>query len=88
MQAIGDIAAAIRKACEDDPEYISRPLSKLNAEAVACYKAGNHVAAIAAFAKLFERARVKNLVHAELHVCHRCAPCTQPAIDRSAFPAR
>jgi hypothetical protein len=61
----------IKRAFEEDPGFISRPLSKLNAEAVALHKAGNNVAAAAAFAKLFERARVKNLVHTELHVCYR-----------------
>ena len=72
-----------QRAFEEDPEYIKRPLSKLNAEAVALHKAGNNVAAAAAFAKLFERARLMNLVHAELHVCYRCctllahAQCTQ-----------
>ena len=64
----------IKRALEEDPAFISRPLSELNTEAVALHKAGNHVAAAAAFAKLFERARVKNLVHAELHVCYRCSP--------------
>lgn len=54
-----------------DPGFIQRSLSTLNAEAVAHCKAGDHIAAVVAFCKLFERARFKNLVHAELHVCYR-----------------
>ncbi len=65
------IEEATSAAMKRDPHYIKTPLSKLNAEAVALHKAGHHIAAIAAFAMLFERARVKNLVHAEMHVCYR-----------------
>jgi hypothetical protein len=65
------IEEATANAFHRDPDFTKTPLSKLNAEAVALHKAGHHVAAVAAFAKLFERARMKNLVHAELHVCYR-----------------
>ncbi len=65
------IEEATANAFQRDPDFIRTPLSKINAEAVALHKAGHHIAAVAAFSKLFERARVKNLVHAELHVCYR-----------------
>lgn len=71
MQTLTAIEAATESACTKNPDFMRTPLSKLNAEAVALHKAGHHVSAIAAFSKLFERARVKNLVHAELHVCYR-----------------
>lgn len=70
-QVLAAIEEATSTALKKDPDYIRTPLSKINAEAVALHKAGHHIAAIAAFAKLFERARVKNLVHAEMHVCYR-----------------
>ncbi len=65
------IEEATSTAMKRDPDFIRTPLSRINTEAVAFHKAGHHIAAIAAFAKLFERARVKNLVHAEMHVCYR-----------------
>lgn len=65
------VTQAVRLGFLNDPGYIHRTLSALNSEAVAHCKAGNYVAAVAALCKLFERARVKNLIHAEMHVCYR-----------------
>lgn len=70
-QILEDIRRATEDAFLKDPSYISTALSKINGEAVALHKAGNHVAALAAFAKLFERARAKNLMHGEMYICYR-----------------
>lgn len=64
------MATAVKAAQQADPDYIKRPLMQLNKEAVQLQKAGDQLGAIAVFGKLFERARVCNLYHAELHVCH------------------
>ncbi|KAK9825810.1 hypothetical protein WJX74_009582 [Apatococcus lobatus] len=64
------VVAAVKAAQEADPTYLKRPLMELNKEAVGLQKAGNLLGAVAAFGKLFERARVCNLYHTELHVCH------------------
>ena len=71
LQAREKVDEAVRLGFQDDPEFIHRSLSTLNAEAVRHCKAGDHIAAVAAFCKLFERARVKNLIHPEMHVCYR-----------------
>ena len=68
----------MRLGFQDDPDFIYRSLSTLNAEAVRHCKAGDHIAAVAAFCKLFERARVKNLIHPEMHVCYRLVDVLQP----------
>ena len=64
------MVAAIKAAQEADPSFLKRPLMDLNKEAVQLQKAGDLLGAVAAFGKLFERARVCNIYHAELHVCH------------------
>ena len=71
LQAREKVDEAVRLGFQNDLEFIYRSLSTLNAEAVRHCKAGDHIAAVAAFCKLFERARVKNLIHPEMHVCYR-----------------
>ena len=55
----------------DDPDFIQRSLATLNSEAVSQCKTGDHVAAVVAFCKLFERAKRKNLIHPEMYICYR-----------------
>ena len=64
-----DIAAAIRQAQISDPGFHEKPLSQLNSEATACYKAEDYVGAVAAYHKLFDRQRLFNLHHPELFIC-------------------
>ena len=51
------MAAAVKAAQQADPTFIKRPLMELNKEAVGLQKAGDLLGAVAAFGKLFERAR-------------------------------
>ena len=67
----GKVNEAVVIGFQSDPEYIKRPLATLNSEAVSQCKTGDHVAAVVAFCKLFERAKRKNLIHPEMHVCYR-----------------
>ena len=62
---------AVLLGFQNDPDFIKRSLATLNSEAVAQCKIGDHVAAVVAFCKLFERAKRKNLIHPEMHVCYR-----------------
>ncbi len=64
------MVTAIKAAQEADPSFLKRPLMELNKEAVQLQKSGDLLGAVAIFGKLFERARICNLYHAELHVCH------------------
>ncbi|GHP04547.1 hypothetical protein PPROV_000330100 [Pycnococcus provasolii] len=54
----------------DDPHFTKRSLSQLNTEAVQYQKAGDDLAAICSYAKLFHKAKAGNLTHPELHVTH------------------
>ena len=49
---------------------MSKPLRVLNTEAVAVLRRKDTEGAIAMFAKLFHKAKVNNLTHAELYICH------------------
>ena len=71
LQVREEVHEAVLIGFQTDPDYIRRSLATLNSEAVAQCKAGDHVAAVVAFCKLFERAKRKNLIHPEMHVCHR-----------------
>ena len=70
LQVLAAIAAAQKVAFAKDPDYIRRPLSHLNKEAAAFQKHGENVAAIAAYAKLFRKAKDMNIVHAEMYTCY------------------
>ena len=70
VQGIIEIAEATRQAQITDPGFHEKPLSQLNSEATACYKAQDFVGAIAAYQKLFDRQRIFNLHHPELFICH------------------
>ena len=51
------MVAAVKAAQEADPCFLKQPLMELNKEAVGLHKAGDLLGAVAAFGKLFERAR-------------------------------
>ena len=65
------VSEAVLLGFGSDPNFIQRSLATLNSEAVAQCKTGDHIAAVVAFCKLFERAKTKNLIHPEMHVCYR-----------------
>lgn len=71
LQMREKLSEAMLSGFGSDPEFIQRSLATLNSEAVAQCKTGDHVAAVVAFCKLFERAKRKNLIHPEMHVCYR-----------------
>lgn len=79
LQVRDKVNEAVRLSFETDPSFIQRSLATLNAEAVGQCKKRDHVAAVAALCKLFERARVKNLIHPEMHICYRFRPITSLA---------
>ena len=61
---------ARQRAFDDDPDYRKRPLTVLNAEAVALQRAGDNLGAVAAYAKVFRKIQEGNLTHPELFVTH------------------
>ena len=67
---MAQIAAAIQAAFAADPNYACKPLSLLNKEAAALQKAGRPLEAVAAYNKLFRKAKERNIVHAELYTCY------------------
>ncbi len=71
LQMREKVKEAMLLGFQNDPDFIKRSLATLNSEAVAQCKVGDHVAAVVAFCKLFERAKRKNLIHPEMHVCYR-----------------
>ncbi len=71
LQMREKVKEAVLLGFQTDPDFIKRSLATLNSEAVAQCKTSDHVAAVVAFCKLFERAKRKNLIHPEMHVCHR-----------------
>lgn len=54
--------AAVKAAQDADPNFLKQPLMELNMEAVRLQKAGDLLGAVAAFGKLFERARCIDLL--------------------------
>ena len=69
-QALAQIAVATQAAFAADPNYACKPLSLLNKEAVALQKAGRPSEAVAAYSKLFRKAKEMNIIHGELYTCH------------------
>ena len=73
VQVRKKIATRLQYAQASDPGYMRRSLVQLNNEAVQLHVAGDALAAIIVYWKLFDRARAYNLSHIELHVCYRQA---------------
>ena len=69
-QALAQIAAATQAAFAADPNYACKPLSLLNKEAAALQRAGMPVEAVAAYSKLFRKAKEMNIIHGELYTCY------------------
>lgn len=70
LQVIREIDFEVQKAFEADRYFTRKPLSVLNNEAAALQKTGKLVEAVAAYSKLFQKVKTRNIIHAELYTCY------------------